>query len=247
MNDPWHTLRRFTQARIAQGRSGSSLPTDALLDFQLAHASARDAIHQKWDFSQFVLDIHRMGLKPLCLNTQVSNRMEYLQRPDKGRSLDQASRELLQTASGSTVDAVITISNGLSSTAMEKHGLAFLQVLAERFNLSPLSLGPICLIPNARVAVSDEIGSLLNARLSIILIGERPGLSAADSIGCYLTYAPKIGNTDAERNCLSNIREPEGLSYHAAATKLLYLGTEAIRRRISGVTLKDDKPMALLG
>ncbi len=246
MNDPWHNLRLFTQARIAQGRAGCGLPSAALLDFQLAHAEARDAVHQAWDVDRFAQSVKNIGLEPLCLKTPVTNREQYLQRPDKGRCLDHASRELLKTRPVEAIDAVLVFSNGLSSTAMEMHGLSLLEAIVTAFQSRPLRLGPICLAPNARVALADEIGSLLNARLSVIIIGERPGLSAADSLGAYLTFSPQIGNTDAERNCISNIRPPHGLSYQAAAAKLLYLGSEALQRGLSGVALKDEMPMQFL-
>lgn len=246
MNDPWHTLRRFTQARIAQGRSGCSLPTSALLDFQLAHASARDAVHQSWDVDYFANSVTAHGLEVLMLATQVANRVEYLQRPDKGRCLDEASRQLLKSRIAEPVDVALIITSGLSSTAVDTHGLALLQTIAAAYQRNSLSLSPICLVPNARVALSDDVGSLLNARLSVIVVGERPGLSAADSLGIYLTYAPQVGNTDAERNCLSNIRPPEGLSYQGAAAKLLYLSLEALQHGISGIALKDEMPKQFL-
>jgi ethanolamine ammonia-lyase small subunit len=245
MKDPWHHLRSYTQARIAQGRAGCSLPTNALLDFQLAHAAARDAVHQGWDVVDFAAQLQRTGLETIHLNTKITNRVEYLQRPDLGRCLHPDSAELLQTHAVKGCDVVLIVSNGLSSTAVNCHGLPLLGAVTTALLAAGLSLGPVCLVPNARVAVVDEIGSILGAKVSLILLGERPGLSAADSLGGYLTYAPKIGNTDAERNCLSNIRMPEGLSYQAAATKLAYLAAQALRRGLSGVNLKDDMPLAL--
>jgi ethanolamine ammonia-lyase small subunit len=246
MNDPWHTLRRFTQARIAQGRSGCGLPTSALLDFQIAHAAARDAVHQPWAIDGFAKEVEALGLEALSLSTPVASRVRYLQRPDQGRCLDEASRWLLKSRKAEAIDVALIISNGLSSTAVDCHGLALLKAISDTYQRSSLRLGPICLVPNGRVALSDEIGALLNARLAVIIVGERPGLSAADSLGIYLTYAPRVGNTDAERNCISNIRPPDGLSYQAAAAKLAYLSQEALRRGISGVHLKDDMPKWLL-
>jgi len=246
MNDPWHSLRRYTQARIAQGRAGCALPTAALLDFQLAHAAARDAVQQPWDLETFGLSLQALGMETLQLQTAVSSRVDYLQRPDTGRCLAAESMQLLNQLERNPVDVVLIVSNGLSSTAVDKHGLPLLAEIVAAFQAAALTIGPICLLPNARVAVSDEIGTLLNARLVIIIIGERPGLSAADSLGAYLTYAPQAGNTDAERNCLSNIRPPEGLAYRAAAAKLVYLGTHALRLGYSGVALKDDMPVGLL-
>ena len=240
MKDPWYQLRRYTQARIAQGRAGCSLPTSALLDFQLAHAAARDAVHQAWNRSDFAEQLTRLGLQTLQLETAVSTRIEYLQRPDNGRILQESSRQQLECRPKVAYDVVLILSNGLSSTAVDNHGLDFLQAVLAAFSTSALSLGPICLLNNARVAVADEIGHLLNARLAVIILGERPGLSAADSLGVYLTYQPHPGKTDADRNCISNIRPPEGLSYQVAAAKLLYLSQAALQRGISGVNLKDD-------
>jgi ethanolamine ammonia-lyase small subunit len=176
------------------------------------------------------------------LATLIADREHYLQRPDLGRCLDQASRGYLQSQPVQTAGMVLIISNGLSSTAVDKHGLGLLEAIVDAFTHCRLSLGPVCLVSNARVAVADEIGALLNASISVIIVGERPGLSAADSLGVYLTYAPRIGKTDAERNCLSNIRPPEGLSYQEAAAKLAYLTRQALQRGLSGVALKDDMP-----
>ncbi|WKJ89496.1 ethanolamine ammonia-lyase subunit EutC [Methylomonas montana] len=242
MNDSWYNLRRFTQARIAQGRVGCGLPTAALLDFQLAHAAARDAVHQPWDVAGFAERVERLGLETLILATPVASRQQYLQRPDRGRCLAESSRQLLETRCTQAVDVALIVSNGLSSTALDRHGLALLEAVVAAYRSSSLTLGPICLVANARVALADQIGALLKARLVVIIVGERPGLSAADSLGAYLTYAPKIGNTDAERNCISNIRPPDGLSYPAAAAKLAYLGNQALMRGVSGVMLKDDMP-----
>ncbi len=245
MTDPWFTLRQFTQARIAQGRAGCSLPTSALLDFQLAHASARDTVHHAWDIAGFAGGLEQLGLEPLILATPVVSREQYLQRPDLGRRLAQSSRESLATRASQTIDIALIVSNGLSSTAVDAHGLALLQTVVAVYTERGLRIGPICLVANARVALADEIGALLNARLAVIIVGERPGLSAADSLGMYLTYAPKPGNTDAERNCISNIRPPAGLSFSAAAIKMAYLSEQALRCGFSGVALKDDMPERL--
>jgi ethanolamine ammonia-lyase small subunit len=246
MHDPWQHLRRYTQARIAQGRAGGSLPTAALLEFQLAHAAARDAVLQNWDVDGFAERIKASGLQPVCLQTPVADRTQYLQRPDKGRCLEVASRQYLQVSRQVEADVVLIMSNGLSSTAINTHGLALVTAITAALREKALSFESIYLVPNARVALSDEIGGLLHARLALMIIGERPGLSAADSLGVYLTYAPQSGNTDAERNCISNIRPPEGLFYQAAALKLTYLCTEALRLGYSGVALKDDMPAGLL-
>jgi ethanolamine ammonia-lyase small subunit len=247
MNDPWHRLRSFTQARIAQGHAGCSLPTTALLDFQLAHALARDAIHQPWDIERFSEAVKILDLEPLCLATPVADRVQYLQRPDLGRRLDPSSRQMLLSRDQPAVDVALIISNGLSSIAVERHGARLLQAIVAAYERLRMHCGPICLVPNARVALADEIGALLKARLSVIVVGERPGLSAADSLGVYLTYAPQVGRTDADRNCISNIRPPDGLSYEAAAAKLAYLSYEALQRNLSGVALKDEMPNLFLG
>lgn len=246
MSDPWHGLRRHTQARIAQGRAGHGLPTTALLDFQLAHAAARDAVNQTWDIAGCADALRRAGHASMLVHTCVGSRSQYLQRPDLGRRLAVASAELLAAEAGVGCDVAIVLSNGLSSTAVVNHGLTLLTEVIEVLQARGLLLAPPCLVADARVAAADEIGMLLKARLSLMLIGERPGLSAADSMGAYLTYAPKIGNTDAGRNCLSNIRTPSGLSCRAAALKLGYLVGEALRRGLSGVELKDEMPQSLL-
>ncbi|MGR8980060.1 MAG: ethanolamine ammonia-lyase subunit EutC [Gammaproteobacteria bacterium] len=245
MNDHWQVLRKYTQARIAQGRAGSGLPTSALLDFQLAHAAARDAVHQEWDVNFFENGVKKLGLASLRLETPVASRTQYLQRPDLGRCLDRSSRRLLLSLAFERIDVALIITNGLSSAAVDSHGLPLLEAVAAAYEGSSLNFGPVCLVPNGRVALADEIGALMQARLSVIIVGERPGLSAADSLGVYLTFAPRPGNTDAERNCISNIRLPDGLSYDEASAKLLYLSHEALRRGLSGVGLKDEMPKRL--
>ena len=239
MTDPWIELRRFTQARIALGRTGHAVPTQALLDFQLAHAEARDAVHFPWDIDAFAGQVRELGEKVLRLDTPVSSRSEYLRRPDLGRVLTEASRTRLENLKAGATDVALIVTNGLSSTAVERHGMALLQAIVEGFRARQISIAPVALVANGRVALADDIGGLLAARVAIIVVGERPGLSAADSLGLYLTHAPRPGNTDAERNCISNVRPPEGLGYAAAAAKLLYLTGEALRRGISGVSLKD--------
>ncbi|MGY6275615.1 ethanolamine ammonia-lyase subunit EutC [Methylomonas sp. MgM2] len=242
MNDPWFDLRRFTQARIGQGCVGCSTPTAAHLEFQLAHAMARDAVQQAWQLKDFAETLTVKGWPPLLLSTPVADRTQYLLRPDLGRCLDKTSRQRLQSLRYPVVDVVLVVSNGLSSTAVERHGAGLLEAVIAAYINCGLSLGPVCLVPNARVALADEIGALFNARLSAMIVGERPGLSAADSLGVYLTYSPRIGNSDAERNCISNIRPPAGMSYEAAAAKLAYLSEQALQRGVSGVALKDDMP-----
>ena len=240
MSDAWIGLRRFTQARIALGRAGHAVPTRALLDFQLAHAQARDAVHCRWDTAGFAAQVRNLGVEALILETPVADRGEYLRRPDLGRVLTEESKTRLRNVGAAQADVALIITNGLSSTAVERHGIGLLQMLLESFQARQIRLAPVSLVANGRVALSDDIGGALAAQVAVIIVGERPGLSAADSLGIYLTYAPKPGNTDAERNCISNIRPPEGLSYQAAAGKLLYLVEESIRLGFSGVALKDQ-------
>ena len=239
MNDPWVVLRRFTQARIGLGRCGSGLPTAALLEFQLAHAQARDAVHVPWDLGRFAEEVRGLGVQTVVVETAVTDRGEYLRRPDLGRRLTQRSRERL-AGLASSMDMVLIVTNGLSSTAVERHGLPLLSAVLLALGARYLTLGPLVLAPNGRVALSDAVGEALGARAAAIIVGERPGLSAADSLGIYLTYAPRPGTTDAQRNCISNVRPPEGIGYEAAAAKLAYLAAEALSRRVSGVALKDE-------
>lgn len=240
MTDAWLALRRFTRARIALGRAGHAVPTRELLDFQLAHAQARDAVHFAWDIDAFAGQVRELGEKALILATPVTDRSEYLRRPDLGRIVTEESRNRLMCVSTDETDVALIITNGLSSTAVNRHGLGLLKAIVNGYRARHLRIAPITLVANGRVALLDDIGSALAARVAVIIVGERPGLSAADSLGIYLTYAPQPGNSDAVKNCISNIRPPEGLSYEAAAGKLFYLTDEALRRKISGVALKDE-------
>lgn len=246
MSEAWTVLRQYTQARIAQGHSGCGLPTQALLDFQLAHAQARDAVLQNWQPADLASQLAELGWETLQLQTPVSDRAQFLQRPDLGRGLSQQSIEAVQAYAKAEFDLVIVMSNGLSTPAVDQHGLGLLIEIVAAYQAMGLKIAPICLLANARVAVADQIGALLNTRLAVMVIGERPGLSAADSLGIYFSYQPKLTHTDAERNCLSNIRPPAGLSYAAAAAKLAYLSQMAIQLGYSGVALKDDMPTRLI-
>ncbi|WP_150049194.1 ethanolamine ammonia-lyase subunit EutC [Methylomonas rhizoryzae] len=249
MNDPWQVLRRYTQARIGQGRAGCALPTAAQLEFQLAHAAARDAVLQAWSPQALAESVAAMDMPSLILATQAGDRQVYLRRPDLGRQLAAESHQHLAAAKDKLlqpVDVTLIVSNGLSTSAVEAHAPGLLQAVLQAYRQAGLQIAPLCLLADARVAVADEIGALLGARLAVIVVGERPGLSAADSLGIYLTYAPQPGKTDAERNCISNIRPPHGLSYAAAAATLRYLSEAALLKGISGVALKDDMPPALV-
>jgi ethanolamine ammonia-lyase small subunit len=247
MTDSWVALRRFTQARIALGRAGHAVPTQVMLDFQLAHAQARDAVHYSWAIDAFAEQVLGLGEEFLILDTPVVSRDEYLRRPELGRVLTDESRTRLRNVTKGNVDVALIVTNGLSSTAVERHGIPLLQAIVNSYRTGRFRIAPVFLVPNGRVALSDAIGGYIAAQVAVIVVGERPGLSAADSLGIYLTFAPRPGNTDAERNCISNIRPPEGLSYEGAAAKLLYLTEEAMRRGISGVALKDEMAGSLSG
>ncbi|MDD2092901.1 ethanolamine ammonia-lyase subunit EutC [Pseudomonas guariconensis] len=240
--NPWLALRNLTPARIALGRTGTSLPTGAQLDFQFAHAQARDAVHLPFDHTGLREQLNARGRETLLVHSAASDRHQYLQRPDLGRRLDEDSvqrlREHAQTNPGG-VDLAIVVADGLSALAVHRHTLPFLARFEEQAAADGWRCAPVVLVEQGRVAVADEVGELLGARMTVMLIGERPGLSSPDSLGLYFTYAPKVGLTDAYRNCISNVRL-EGLSYGMAAHRLLYLMREACRRQLSGVNLKDE-------
>lgn len=238
--DPWHALRALTPARIALGRAGASLPTRAHLDFQLAHARARDAVHDALDVARLREDLRAAGLESVAVRSAAPDRTTYLQRPDLGRRLDPAAREALEAAAPADgADAAFVVADGLSARAAQAHALPLLGALVPRLQDAGWRVAPVVVAEQARVALADEIGAVLGARLVVMLLGERPGLSAPDSLGAYLTWDPRPGRTDAERNCVSNIR-PEGLVPELAAEKLAYLLMESARRGLSGVGLKDD-------
>ena len=240
--NPWLNLRNLTPARIALGRTGTSLPTQAQLDFQYAHAQARDAVHLAFDHQGIRAQLTERGLESLLLHSAAADRHSYLQRPDLGRRLDDASAHILEdyaAAHPGGVDLAIVVADGLSALAVHRHTLPFLARLEEQISAEGWSTSPVILVEQGRVAVADEVAQRLGAKMSVILIGERPGLSSPDSLGLYFTYAPKVGLTDAYRNCISNVRL-EGLSYGMAAHRLIYLMREACRRQLSGVNLKDE-------
>lgn len=224
-------LGDFTPARVGLGRAGNSLLTRDLLNFQLAHARARDAVHAK-------LDPASLLLPGVTVASAAPDRITYLRRPDLGRKLSDESRVRLQGLAAGQCDAVFVVADGLSALAVHRHAKLLLDAVLERLKSLGWQLAPLVIAQQARVAIGDHIGQILNARLAVVLIGERPGLSSPDSLGVYLTWDPKPGRTDAERNCISNIRT-EGLSYAAAAEKLVFLMTEARRLKLSGVMLKE--------
>jgi ethanolamine ammonia-lyase small subunit len=237
--DPWAHLRRHTAARIAIGRTGGSQTTPTVLDFRLAHARARDAVHAAFDPSVVADALQTSGIPSETLATPVHDRREYLLRPDLGRCLDQASLD--QLAGRGPTDLVIIISDGLAAAAAERHAAATVVPLVLELQAAGWSISPVFIIPLARVKVQDEIGAALNARFSLMFLGERPGLGTPDSLGAYFTADPSPACTDAERNCVSNIR-PEGLPPAAAAAKLAWLLKESRRLGLSGVHLKDNQP-----
>lgn len=243
--DEWASLRSFTPARIALGASGGSLPTAAHLDFQEAHAAARDAVHEALDGDRLARDLLAAGFDDvLPVRSRAGDRLTYLRRPDLGRRLDTDSVKALE-ARRDRFDLAFVVADGLSAQAIERHAVPLLRAVRQRLPKGTWRLAPVVLAAQARVALGDECGALLGAQMVAVLIGERPGLSAADSLGVYLTWEPRIGRTDAERNCLSNIR-PEGLDYPLAAAKLCALVTEARRLQLTGVMLKEPEGMAAL-
>jgi ethanolamine ammonia-lyase small subunit len=244
--DLWNSLRSATSARIALGRAGGSLPTREWLSFRAAHAAARDAVHNELDAEQLANDIRRVvEREAIVVNSAAPDRLAFLQRPDLGRRLSGASRYALQELPRPPArpDLVIVVSDGLSALAVERQAVPLLAALVPRLTACRWSIAPVTIARFGRVALQDEIGQLLGAPLALTLIGERPGLGSPDSLGAYFVYDPRPGNTDANRNCVSNIR-PEGLPFDAAAATLTYLLTESRQRRISGVRLKDQRTLS---
>lgn len=237
--DPWASLQRFTAARIALGRTGVSIPLSESLGFRLAHAHARDAVYSSLDMAALQQSLYTFGLPMLPLQSQATSRQQYLQRPDLGRRLNEASRtQLSASRTPQAHDIAFILADGLSAMAVNTHAPALLTLLLPALLADGYTLAPLSFVEHGRVAISDEIGSLLQARIAVILIGERPGLTSPDSLGIYSTYQPVVGLTDDSRNCISNVR-PAGLSYAAAAHKLRYLIRESLRLKLSGVALKD--------
>ncbi len=243
----WDRLQRFTDARIALGRAGHSQPTAAHLRFQLAHASARDAVHLPLDAHGLALSLQALGHGALLLHSAAADRSTYLQRPDLGRRLNDASRNtLIQRNPPETPaaphDLAFVVADGLSALAMHRHAGPLLAAVLTRLHADighRWSIAPIAVVEQGRVAIGDEIGQSLLARTVVVLIGERPGLSSPDSLGIYLTWAPQVGRTDAQRNCISNVRAG-GLGIDAAAAKLCQLLQKSRALQCTGVALKDD-------
>jgi ethanolamine ammonia-lyase small subunit len=240
-DDPWTRMRAATPARIGLARAGSSIATQDHLAFQLAHAKARDAVHEPFDPGVLVERLRDRRLEAVALRSAATDRSTYLARPDRGRRLDDASRTRL-AAMAPGYDLVFVLADGLSARAVASHAVPLLDESLPRLRHDDWRIGPVVAVEQGRVAIGDEVGAILDAALVCVLIGERPGLTSPDSLGAYLTWQPAIGRTDAERNCLSNIR-PAGMTYAEAAQRLVYLCTEARRRRCTGVMLKDETPV----
>lgn len=238
ITDSWESLKDFTAARIALGRVGDSIPVKEALAFKLAHAHARDAVYSALDIDTLTEQLKILDLQTLNLHSKADSRQLYLQRPDLGRLPD---ADTIQIINKNIIpyDICILLGDGLSAAAINNNATSLLVALVPLLKDMKYKLSPICLVQQARVAIADPIAHGLQSKFSLILIGERPGLSSADSIGAYLTYNPKPGLTDESRNCVSNIREG-GLSFKLAAEKIFYLIQESFRREISGVALKDN-------
>jgi ethanolamine ammonia-lyase small subunit len=264
VTNPWRALRRFTPAHVGLGRAGVSVPTSTQLAFQLAHARARDAVHDPLDVPRVRAELGALGLETLALHSAAVDRATYLQRPDLGRQLDETSQRTLDTLGlpyrADRFDLALAVVDGLSSRAIHRHAAPFVgEVLARLAGTAgggtsgaahgaeppaaAWSVAPVAVVEQGRVAIGDAIGEALRATLVVVLIGERPGLSSPDSLGVYLTWEPQPGRTDAQRNCLSNIR-PEGMGYGEAADRLVGLLREAVRRQVSGIALKDERILA---
>lgn len=237
---PTLDLRSLTPARVALGRSGASVPTKALLDFTLDHARARDAVHAAFDAPRLLADLRALGLAVTEVRSQAADRRDYLRRPDLGRRLDPGAAASLAREAPVPCQLALVIGDGLSAAAVHAHAAALVRHLLPLLAKGDaVALGHVVVASGARVALGDEIGAILGARMVVMLIGERPGLSAPDSLGAYLTFAPQPGRTDAERNCVSNIHRA-GLGYDEAAFKIAWLVREGLARQISGVALKDE-------
>ncbi len=242
--DTWGSLRAHTAARIALGRAGVSLPTQEWLRFAQAHAQARDAVHETLDAAALLHALHEAGYAAIRIDSAAPDRASYLRRPDLGRRLAAPSLALLRQQSANA-DVVVVLADGLSARATQTHALPLLQQLTPRLHAQGQQLGPVVVALQARVALGDSIGAAMQARAVLVLIGERPGLSAPDSLGAYLTWQPQLGCSDAQRNCVSNIR-PAGLALDAAAFKIAWLLNAARALGATGVVLKDRSDTALL-
>lgn len=236
---PISDLRRLTPARVGLGRVGAGLPTQALLDFTLDHARARDAVHAAFDAARIASGVRALGLATYEASSHAHHRTDYLRRPDLGRKLDMASRDFLTSHASGPCEVAIVIGDGLSPAAVNAHALGLVRSLMPQLATAGIDIGAVVVASGARVALGDDIGALIGARMVVMLIGERPGLSAPHSLGAYLTFAPRPGLTNAERNCVSNIHV-SGLGYDEAAYKIAWLVRAGLALRLSGVGLKDE-------
>src|ERR1700694_3171045 len=232
-------LRALTPARVGLGRAGASMPTKALLEFTLDHARARDAVHAAFDVPAMISGLSDLGLAAFDVSSRARSRKDYLRRPDLGRKLDPASQYLLASHDGSSCQLAIVVGDGLSPLAVNAHAIELIRRLIPRLAVERIEIGHAVVASGARVALGDEIGAILAARMIVMLIGERPGLSASDSLGAYLTFEPQIGLTDEKRNCVSNIHRA-GLGYDEAAFRIAWLIREGLARQLTGVALKDE-------
>ena len=239
--DPWAGLRRFTDARIALGRAGVAIPVGETLSFRLSHARARDAVHTKFDAEGVAAKIAALGVEAVLVESAAKDRAEYLTRPDLGRKLSARSETLLESRKETGCDIALVVGDGLSSRAIHENSVPFLEAFLPLCRRVGLSVGPVCVASQSRVALADAVAERLHAKVVAILIGERPGLSSPDSMGVYMTHSARTGTTDEARNCISNIR-PAGLPPPVAAIKLAYLVGESLTRSLSGVHLKDNQP-----
>jgi ethanolamine ammonia-lyase small subunit len=244
-NGPWDTLRSLTAARIGLARTGSAIATAPLLDFKLAHAKARDAVHEPFDGQRLVADLASFGLPVLQVASMADNRRHYLMRPDLGRRLQPESVSIL-SAHAAAHDVVVVVADGLSAGAVQRHAAPVLAGMLPELRAANWRIAPCVVAVHGRVALGDAVAALLHAVCVAVLIGERPGLSAPDSMGAYLTWAPHPDTTDADRNCISNIR-PDGIDYATAAFKLLHLLNAMRSSRTSGVALKDESDRPSIG
>jgi ethanolamine ammonia-lyase small subunit len=232
-------LRHLTPARVGLGRAGASMPTDALLEFTLDHARARDAVHDGFDVSALMLGLGNLGLETFEVRSLGRNRKEYLRRPDLGRMLDEVSQHRLASRDGGPCRLAIVVGDGLSPSAVNSHAVELVRNLQPQLASEGIEIGCAVVASGARVALGDAIGAVLGARMVVMLIGERPGLSTPDSLGAYLTYGPRAGLSDAERNCISNIHG-SGLAHDEAASRITWLVRTGLARGVTGVALKDE-------
>ncbi len=232
-------LRHLTPARVGLGRAGAGLPTEALLAFTLDHARARDAVHTPFDVNGLIQGLAHLGLQGTDVRSRAGDRKDYLRRPDLGRMLDPDSQHVLASRHSAPCPLAVVVGDGLSPSAVNTHAVALMRDLIPRLESDGIEIGWVAVASGARVALGDEIGAILGARMLLMLIGERPGLSTPDSLGAYLTFGPRIGLTDAERNCVSNIHA-SGLGYDEAAAKIAWLIREGLARQVTGIALKDE-------